>query len=121
MSKIKLYKLNSFHFIFVRSASQPRVPFKSIENTFSHKSNESYEYSRSSSSKRFIITEKLAKKSEQISEYETSDDDDDESWHKELTEDDMEFLINNTGFQSDQIRRWHSEFMEKCSTGSTIS
>lgn len=29
----------------------------------------------------------------------------------------MEFIINNTGFQSDQIKRWHTEFLAKCSTG----
>jgi Ca2+-binding EF-hand superfamily protein len=70
-----------------------------------------------SNSKRFIITEKLSKR-HVINEQERSYyDEDDESWHKELTEDDMEFLINNTGFQSEQIRRWHVEFLNKCSSG----
>jgi Ca2+-binding EF-hand superfamily protein len=36
---------------------------------------------------------------------------------KELTEDDIEFLMDNTGFNCEQIRRWHVEFLNKCPTG----
>ena len=37
--------------------------------------------------------------------------------YKELTEDDIEFLMDNTGFNCEQIRRWHVEFLNKCATG----
>ena len=37
--------------------------------------------------------------------------------NKELTEDDIDFLMDNTGFNSEQIQRWHVEFLNKCKTG----
>ena len=35
----------------------------------------------------------------------------------ELNEEDVEFLLNNTGFTHDQIIKWHKEFLNCCSTG----
>ena len=37
--------------------------------------------------------------------------------NNELNEDDVEFLIANTGFSLEQIKNWHSEFIEKCTNG----
>jgi Ca2+-binding EF-hand superfamily protein len=37
--------------------------------------------------------------------------------YNELTEDDLEFLLDNTGFKAEQIQKWHSDFMCKCPSG----
>jgi Ca2+-binding EF-hand superfamily protein len=52
------------------------------------------------------------------------DQNEDQDWSKDeednltvLTEDDVEFLLANTGFDSEQIHRWHKDFLDKCATG----
>ena len=70
---------------------------------------------------------KLMNQTSETSKIKNNSDDADEVSHlseqnssfdyKELTEDDIEFLMDNTGFNCDQIRRWHVEFLNKCSTG----
>lgn len=35
----------------------------------------------------------------------------------DLSEDDIDFLLANTGFSVDQIHNWHQEFIDKCSNG----
>ena len=70
------------------------------------------------------LTQEQAK---QMSQMDKTSDDADEVSHiseqnssfdfKELTEDDIEFLMDNTGFNCDQIKRWHVEFLNKCPTG----
>jgi Ca2+-binding EF-hand superfamily protein len=35
----------------------------------------------------------------------------------ELTEDDLEFLLDNTSFKPEQIQKWHSDFLTKCPSG----
>lgn len=76
----------------------------------------------SSSKKRFIVTEKLPQtKDMPINEFKKKNHTDADlsvtENYKELTEDDIEFLMDNTGFNCEQIRRWHLEFLNKCSTG----
>ena len=46
-----------------------------------------------------------------------SSKDDEEDNLTGLTEDDVEFLLANTGFDSEQIHRWHKDFLDKCATG----
>jgi len=36
---------------------------------------------------------------------------------KNLTEDDIQFLLDNTGFTNEQIIKWHTDFLTKCATG----
>ena len=49
----------------------------------------------------------------EVDEMSTSEPND----YKELVEDDIEFLMDNTGFTCEQIRRWHVEFLNKCPSG----
>lgn len=37
--------------------------------------------------------------------------------NEELTEEDIEFLIANTGFNNEQIKSWSGEFMRNCANG----
>jgi len=48
---------------------------------------------------------------------EPDDDDDEEEDHKSLKEEDIDFLLSNTGFNVEQIREWHKQFLRKCPTG----
>lgn len=106
------HKRNKKPIIIQEKYESTRPTFRSIENSnsFNSFSSDSLNNSSSScSSKRFIIAEKVSQDSNCLT--------DDESWQKELTEDDLEFLIHNTGFNIEQIKRWHVDFINKCSTG----
>lgn len=48
---------------------------------------------------------------------EISEQEENEFEMEEFTEDDLEFLLHNTGFSAEQINRWYSEFENKCSPG----
>jgi Ca2+-binding EF-hand superfamily protein len=86
---------------------------------------------RRSKSKKLIITERLSNKRQHNSDYSSYSDisnlsasastdsfsNAENSEYNELSEDDLEFILNNTGFSKNQIYRWHDDFMNKCKKG----
>jgi Ca2+-binding EF-hand superfamily protein len=46
-----------------------------------------------------------------------NDEEEDTEQDRELSEDDIEFLLANTGFNLEQIQRWYLEFKLKCTQG----
>ncbi len=90
----------------------------------------------SKSNKKVIITEKIPGPAKiffdnssqtsfdsNSSDSDNCEEEDDNDFDKsnqhinELTEDDLEFLLDNTGFKPEQIQKWHSDFLIKCPSG----
>ena len=63
-----------------------------------------------SSSTSITITETDEPANDQLNDYYIDD-------LKNLTEDDIQFLLDNTGFTNEQMIRWHTDFLVKCTTG----
>ena len=58
--------------------------------------------------------QKKEKESEDEDDVEESDC---ESGDYELSEEDIEFVMDNTGFNKEQINFWFADFLKKCSNG----
>lgn len=104
--------------------SEKIVPYQlKLEKSSSPFSNLSKSSTNSSTRSTLLLNFKTSSSSSSSSSSNCFDNDeyykernDEEDDNRRLTEEDIEFLLANTGFTTTQINRWHDEFKLKCST-----